>query len=89
MKKKKKKKILNYGYVHVITKYHLAFSHCVLSTVFQSMYDFEFNITVDDQFFDRINYTLNMTDYFGGGKRFTITNEKHSHYVKKLELRVR
>ena len=53
------------------------------------MYDFEFNITVDDQFFDRINYTLNMTDYFGGGKRFTITNEKHSHYVKKLELRVR
>ena len=53
------------------------------------MYDFEFNITVDDQFFDRINYTLNMTDYFGGGKRFTITNEKHSDYVKKLELRVR
>ena len=33
-KKKKKEKILNYGYVYVITKYHLAFSHCVLSTVF-------------------------------------------------------
>ena len=53
------------------------------------MYDFEFNITVDGQFFDRITYTLNMTDYFAGGKRLIITNKKHSSYVKKLELRVR
>ena len=53
------------------------------------MYDFEFNITVDGKFFDRINYMFNTTDYFSGGKQIIITNKKYSHYVKKLELRVR
>lgn len=53
------------------------------------MYDFEFNITVNGKFFDRINYTFNTTDYFSRSKRLTITNEKSSYYIKKLELRVR